>query len=528
MRKLLTIIPALLLSAWAGAQQVQTLSQKETHHINSLILNALDEYVRTASFAEPEDIKAFQRLFDTPDASCVFNDLPGTPGYRTEMSPREYSEQVTPDSGSLIKIEVSRVRKNDKFFQKGGRWHRRLTLDKYVMFIDNSVYSGGEGGVFFDTDKLLSDGKGTYPLEMDLVYDADKDRCLISSISLIGNGSSSALDSGSFYVILQPEPQFRAKTLYGNAPIVFNDYGQAFVPAVDQLQYDSDDYKLIPVTEAESRFYDVMSLSYRKLHHLRFKPRYSMTLGSAFGMGTVPSGVNFTQSSKATEFGLDFGFLFAKGSHSHSGLYIGAAYSSSMLDMRAENMEYDYLPQRRYKIASATETLGFTDLMVPFYFETEFKLGKYVDLSLDLGAKFYINIDNRNAVPYRINGSVITASNTTDFDLSSADVGFLDPGSYAKEPLDMSFFANLEFSVRLLKFMYLFASAGYEYGLQSLLPAYNPSEIKTYYATGGTNPVFPVAYGGGTNLLFRSFVQSMAFHRQGIWLSFGLKFKLNI
>jgi hypothetical protein len=219
------------------------------------------------------------------------------------------------------------------------------------------------------------------------------------------------------------------------------------------------------------------------------------------------------------------GFLFLSGKKARTGLYSGAAYSSSGLNMSAGAFNYEFMPGRNYSISTVEEGYSYTDIMVPLYLETEIPLGQWVNVSLDLGAKFYIAQDTKADTPYRISGEV----NNAHFDLDGFQKGFLDPGYYGKNPYDLSFFANLELDICVLKkILYLFASAGYEYGLQSLLPAFSQEEIKVYYNSNMSSPVFPVVYGGGENLLFRSLSQSIAFHRQSIWLSFGLKIKLNI
>ena len=193
--------------------------------------------------------------------------------------------------------------------------------------------------------------------------------------------------------------------------------------------------------------------------------------------------------------------------------------------MTGGGLSYEFMTDRPYRINSIEEGYSYTDIMIPLYLESEIRLGNWVNLSLDLGAKFYIAQNTQVLTPYQVTGTAGGSS----FSLNGEQNGFLDPGYYGKNPYDLSFFANLELDVCVVKnLLFVFAAAGYEYGVPSLLPVFQPEEVKTFYSPSGSSPVFPVMYGGGKDLLFRSFAQSIALHRQSIWLSFGLKIKLNI
>jgi len=540
MKRRLTLVLILCGMVVPTLAQAQRPTDAEVHRMNARILSTLDEYIRTASFSESSDVSTFRHLFVSADNPCVFNDLMGTPGFGISISPRDYADLIDTDAGSLLKFEIKTVRKQGDFFLKEGRWHRLISVDKDVLLIDASVYSGEQGGVFFESGDLFSDGKGTFHLVLDMVYNQEEDWCQIQSIQQEGKLPPSVLDNGTFHVILMPEDALINETRYKGEPLYFNEYGQAFISDFSQLSLLNENYAIRYTTEASSPLYDVTSLYYKKLHHLRIKPRYSMTVGGAFKLNESPAKVDFTADSKAFEAGLDLGFLFAGGAHSHWGLYIGAAYSSSQIAMSAggSNLKYDYFAGRTdatrlYILSSATESLGFTDVMFPLYMETEFSLGKYVNLSWDLGAKFYLNLDNQLLTPYRVEGQVYDGSATRDISLDSQKEGLLDPGSYGKEPYDLSFFTNLELDIRLYKGIFLFASGGYEYGLPSLLPAFAPSKVKTYYnASSSGTPVYPVVYGlhqgAGRDMLYRPLSSAISFTRQGIWLSFGFKFKLNV
>jgi len=509
---------------WAMIAAAQTPPASEVYHMNRLMLYVLDDYVRTGTLSTEEDVRTFLSLFDRPAENCLVNDIVGSAGYKSVMSPENYVLSFGADKGSQLICDISKVRKAGDYYQQDGRWHRTITFYKQVLFIDSSSYSEDAGGVFYDTRQLYSESGGSLYLALDMVYVPESDRCLISRIDFAEPIPASVVDRDHFVVVLKPDSDLGDGVLHGDAPISYNDYGQAFLDSRD-LAYSTEDYAVRPLLQASSDRYGVYSLQFKKLHHFRFKPRYSMSLNSSFGLAAHPESVNFDASSSSMEAGLDVGLLFGSGNRVRTGLYSGAAYSSSKINMTAGGFSYEFLPGINYQVSSASESLAFTDIMIPLYLEMEFMLGRWLNLSLDLGGKFYIAQNTSILSPYQVSGSVGGSS----FNLDASRSGLLDPGYYGKQPYDLSFFGNIEFDVRVLKkILYLFASAGYEYGLQGLLPIYAPETVRTWFSSSGSFPVFPVVSGGGENYLFRSLSQSVAFHRQGVWISFGLKIKMNI
>ena len=498
-------------------------SNAEVTHMNILLLNTLDEYSRTCSLSDRDDVRDFLRLFADPEKVCVYNDLLGTVGYQDQVTPNSYTALVNPDNGSLLRAEVSTIRKRGDYYQDSGSWHRRISLHKYVMLIDASVYSGTSGGILFDSDQTYDSNPG-FSLMADFVYDADSDRMLISSITSSERKPSHPLDQSSFTVVIRPDSEYADHLLSKGQSLTFNEFGQAIVEN-GSLSTDDDDVILKLNTVGSSSRYTVLEPVFKK-YHFRVKPHYSIALNGAFHFTTKPGNVSFTASSKAMEVGADLGFVLGRVSlHSRFIFYVGAAYSNSGVDMAAGPFDYQYGTAYpvSYRIDSVTESYKFQEFVFPAYFEYEASLGSRLALSIDAGGKFYLNRNCIVASPFHVDGSVSRAglpssSFSSDFD------HFIAPVSYGKQPYDISVFGRIGLDVRIVGGLYLTVSGGYEYGVTAAYSSpgnsfYNPSN-------GSSAAILPVVYAGGKNLAYHSFAGCIAFNRQAIWLSGGLKIKL--
>ena len=516
------LFTVLLLSALPlGAQ---TPSGAESRHMNVLILNTLDEYIRTSSLSDRQDILAFTHLFENEDSLCVYNDLMGTSTYQDLISPRDYSKLVDSESGSLLRTEISRIRKDGAYYREGGLWHRKITLNKYVMLIDASVYVGSAGGVLFDSDKLYPD-QSDFTLVLDMVYHPDEDVVRIAGIQAQQRKPSHPIDK-AFSVVTRPESEYADYLYFGDKKLIFNDFGQAIVDA-DLLTVSDDDVVLKFNKLASSSQYDVLVPVFKK-YHFRLKPRFSSTLSGAFHFTHAPDNVNFKASSGATEAGLDLGVSLGKMSRrSRMILYAGAAMSWSKVEMSAGSFDYQYgsATPLSYEISSVTEGYSYRDFVFPLYLEMENSLGTWGAISIDLGAKAYISQSAEILTPFHVDGR-FTRSGESAVGLSQDFDRFIATASYGKNPYDFSVFGQLGLDVHLISSLYAFAAGGYEYGL--VVPAFTSSNTPFCRTSTGTSQsnILPVVYAGGKHLAYHSFVDCISFNRQAIWFSAGLKIKL--
>lgn len=501
----------------------QAPTDAESRHMNILILNTLDEYIRTSSLSDRNDVRDFRRLFADPERPCVYNDLLGTERFQQMLTPQQYSELVEYEKGSVLRTEISQIRKVGGFYREGGNWHRKISLRKYVMLIDASVYASPSGGVLFDSDQVYATDPD-FKLVLDLMYDQDSDRVLIAGIDTQDKKPQQALDNSTFTVVVRPDNQYADLLVVGGNPLYFNEFGQAIIDD-GSLRVDDDDVVLRFNTLATSARYTVVEPVFKK-YHIRLKPRYSMTMNGAFHPTTVPENVSFVFGSKAMEAGLDLGFVLSKsGVRSRLLMYLGGGLSRSSVDMSAGPIDYSYGTAYTisYSIDHMSESYAFQEFVFPLYFEWERSLGSRLTLAFDFGGKFYLNQDCTVSSPFHVDGSVkLGGAGATSFQ-SDFD-RFIAPASYGKEPYDVSAFGQLELDVKLIPALYLFASGGYEYGI---LPAFASSNEVFFREGSSSSPsMFPVVYAGGKHLAYHSFADCITFNRQSIWLSAGLKIKL--
>ena len=498
-------------------------SDAEVRHMNILILNTLDEYIRTSSLSDRNDIRDFLRLFEDPDRPCVYNDLAGTAGYQGQLTPRAYSELVNAENGSVLRTEISRIRKSGDFYFETEKWHRRISIQKYVMLIDASVYTNASGGILFDSDQLYSIDPD-YHLVLDLVYDAEADRVQIAAIQPLERKPSLPVDKSSFTVVLRPDDVYAGNLYSGNTPLSFNEFGQAIVEN-GTLNTGDDDLVLRLNTLSSSPLYTVVEPVFKK-YHIRIRPRYAMTLNGAFQFSHTPEKVNFTASSKSMEAGVDLGVVLGKfGRLSRIILYTGAAFSGSNVNMVSGPFDYQYgtVSPIAYRIEQATEAYSFSEIVFPAFFEWETSLGSRVVIFTDVGGKFYLNQNDTVYSPFHVEGSISSGGKpyspfASDFDR------FIAPASYGKQPYDVSIFGELGVDIKVVQALYLSVSGGYEFGV---MPAFTSAGTPFYREASGSSPaILPIVYAGGKHLAYHSFADCVSFNRQAIWLSAGLKIKL--
>ena len=478
----------------------------------------IEEYERYASLYDDDAEYYFGELFE--ENATITSDMIGSPSYLQEITASQYINQLRTYSKNTT-TSIKDVAKGKMNFTNG-KWHIPVSFRKSLSYIDPDGY------IFSIADFYSKD----FSVVMNIVYDEEEDRCLISSID--GSVSSDKkFPSGRFYIIDKNQLNNRdaryLETLrINNQPLEYGVNGVIFANQGDP-SVDDADVIVTPRTLSEGYNYDVVSFSFKQ-RSLRLKPHFSWAPIQAY---KVFNGYGIKAKSSAMEAGLDFGVTFPAGRKCKMGLYFGAGLSMSNLDLRLEsNISYDcnllvfdkanmvYVSKKHtYNIKSATERVEYKDLYIPIYFDFEFVLGKHMLLSFNFGAKGYLNMSAKVASPYTVNYTI----NGVDYTLTPDS--FIIPNSYAKRPYDISGIANLGLDVNLYKKrIYLTVGAGYEYG-------FNKSyESTTISYEDSKKPILPVMKKDGSDRLADAATLSLigGIHtmRNAIWFTTGLKFKL--
>lgn len=496
----------------------QRIPTSDLHRFNLAILSAIDEYERSSSLIEDEDARVFLGLFENQDSCVVYNDILGTPHFQEMISPYDYVQSIRSNDNVILRTEMKDVQKQEDAYYKDGRLHRKIGFSKYVLTIDASVYSEGEGGVFFDSTQYFDDAPD-FSILVDFAFDSQNGNCFIAGIEAAEQKEHSPLDEDQFTVIVGSEDKFEKydkKLVTGSNPVEFNEYNQT-VAYYNDVDVDSQDVYAETIEVASGDNYNVVKIKYHPMY-FRMKLYGNLASGSAYKVKSMDNGV--VSTSDAMEFGLDLGFEKSVGSKWRMGLYTGIAFSKSSFEMEYKGINYSiktHLFQTREYSFDAKEKASISDITIPVYWENEFDLSKRLVLDLDLGIKTYLSnstyfeplfIDGTiNGEPYHEQISTFNDKKVIEY--------------YDRDMVDFSLFGRCELDLCLVKrLLYLYASYSYEYGLK---PIY--SSDKVFFS--GPNKIYPIQYSYllRKDVAVRPIMSSMSFQRNASWLSAGLKFK---
>ncbi len=486
------------------------ISPSETRRFNLAVLNVIDEYERTMSLSERKDGDDFVGLFYDTTSLCVFNDILGTANFQKSLTPSEYVNNILNNKNSLLTASIRDVRKEGDIYEIDGILHRKVSFSKYILFIDGSVYSGGEGGVLFDSSQAFKDSPD-FRLVADFVFNPKSGVCLISSISALESKEPSPLDENKFSIIVGSSEKYDKQLVTRGEHLLFNDFNQS-LSYYNDFEIDNPDVYAEPIVYASGERYNILGFKFRPMR-FRAKIYGDIAAGKSFSISS--SEKSFGYSAKSYEFGADLGFETSVGNHVRLGFYSGAGISMSDILFNVSNIVYT-LPyiSRSYNF-SATEKLSLTDIVIPLYLEMEIDVIRRVVLDLDLGAKAYLNRATKLG-PYTVTGTFGNNQIRSEYN------SFIDPVNYTRASYDISLFAKAEIDYCIInRLLYAFVSYGYEQGLKA---SYDSG--KQIYFSPNVN-IYPFYYSPLTNqdVPFHSIIGSVIYQRAGNWISAGVKFK---
>ena len=512
MRKgLLLFLVLSLVGPFAGAQ---TISRSKERHVNGLILELLDNYEQSVLLYDSGAKRSFLGLFDDRDAD-IYCDFLENQRLGEVMSVSEYADYALGNVLNTI-IEIQDVKKSRPRYT-GGAWHWEVSFRKNVRYTDpNEIY--------FATSEFIEGG--SFLLTMDVVYDETEDRCFIHSIEGKTDGKT-FIPKGKFLVI-QETPGSRDSLLINGKPASFNSFGQAIVYN-GKVAPGNEDIFLKQKKLASTDRYDYVEYQFRS-KNWRFRPHFSTTLGSAFNVVSTDNVVGY--HSKAMEFGADLGVAIVHGKKIAIAFNIGAALSTSSLELEANNVNYsmelldtDRRSYRRaYHILSATEGIKYQDWVVPVYFSVEAQLMRYVKILFDIGEKGYVHWKTQ-VTPYHVRGTVDGLSKKATYDDINQDfTRFMEPGSYArKKAYDLTTMARLGVEVKVYGPLCIYGKIGYEYGFTDF---YSPSSEDASWLNE-SDGVYPIVYNAlkSEEVATHSFIHCISLSRRALWLDAGLLIK---
>lgn len=523
--KLKTTMILLLCCCMQLMVHAQSLSNSERRHILSKALDLIQEYESSQELQDEDAVYVFKLLFSSKDVQ-VLCDLPGTSAYLSEISLAKYLELLEECSVSTS-MGMSNVRKGE-LKSDGEDWILPIYFDKSISYVDNN-------GIIFSTDDV---NESDIKMKMELRYDKSKDKCTIDSIEGKASMDMDFLKT-RFYVVessfadnlnKKVKKYAHSLTVNGN-PLVFNENGQAFLPA-GQVSARDPEVIVESVVQAKGNNYDKISFNITPPKVLRLKARFGFAPAGAYG---VNSSDRIGSKSSALEFGLDFGMTWPLGKINKFGVFAGVGLNNSSLNLfLAEPISYSYntlMPDSdppyyseknvKFDLESASESVSFTDLVIPIYVGMEHVFGKSVMLSWDLGIKAYYNMGTKLKKAYSVQGRYNVGGISDSFDTEFSE--FLAPISYKRSPYDISAAANLSIDVNIYKRRYYaYLNIGYEYGITQSYQAQGRNE---FYVDGLVYPVLTHSHSGDLYAL-HSMMSCTSYRRQALWIGLGIKIKM--
>lgn len=484
--------------------------------MNLRLLSLIEQYESSATAYDEIARYTFLDLYKDNTAE-VYSDLMDYEAGQ-KITVEEYLNTLaTKQNVSIVMKNVSRK----PYEWKEDGWHTTVTFDKSMIYND-------ENTILFSTEEQY---KADYQISLDCVYDAEADRCYISSID--GSLPDSVTIVPRRFTIVNRHSDNDDRLTYNEKPLTYNSFNQAFV-AEGKLEGWHQDIRIKADTIAKGHSYSMVNLRYKRVPW-RVKARYAMTIGDAF---EVSSPINFTsQESSATEFGIDLG-LAVSGHTTSFGLYVGAAMSTSEISFAAGGCSYSYATTdsqgvpytRKYEISGMTESVKYSDIVIPAYISLDQRLFKAVTLGFSLGAKLYLN-GEAEVTPYHIEGTVSgqysagassNGANEKFGSISGDYTSFLYPNSYTRNTTDLSVTGGVTINVNLLRnSLFLYGKWAYEMGLTDV-----HKSDENYLYSGDL--FYPMVYSAhqNMNIATRSFMDCVSYQRKAMWLEFGIMFKM--
>lgn len=488
----------------------QTMSLSEEHRLNLDVLRTLETYEASATLRNNDDAVTFTSLFPN-DEVRIYNDLIGISD-RPDLRVTDYVRLMRNSANSPV-ITLRNVRK--KGVEDGGdKWIVTLTFDKEIRYTNKC------GAILSSKGYYAKD----YNMEVRIARDKNTGDCVIESLT--GNMDSDLPRLGGDFAILERhDPRDLRVTNYGK-PIEFNSFDQAFLATPYKLGYYDDDANMKVVNP--DPMCNRLSLTYKPLRW-RLKPHYDMSIGDYYNLGEVPNGMTATMSG--SEFGLDIGYIFPSKGRFKVGLFFGAGYAMSKLNLTANNMSFvtsepEDVDGDSYERHSTVEGLAqkfeIKNIVVPIYLDFEYRFHTYVSAFFRLGAKAYVNVGSSASIEggsvtaygvYPQYGDLVIAENYMNgFGTHSlTDAVFEEDPTFNTASFDA--FGGIGVRAKIVGPLSIEAGVNYQYGITDVM---NCTTDRNY-------PI--VAYNGSTNNVKNLALELNQVRRSGLRLSLGLMLK---
>lgn len=347
-------------------------------------LNAIESYSVWSSVANAEAHYEFQDLFAN-NKSLIYNDLLGIK-QEENISVEEYANIMLHSLRNKI-IFVKNI-KNEGVSSDNGQTKIRISADKAISYIDSC-------GTYFSSKDFY---KADHHLQFTLVYDNETGTCKIESLT--GSINSTNKLSKPFFAVVSDDKR-DSLLLYKGSHLSFNTYHQALVDGMpNKNHFRSLDPNVVVKVKADECNHVLLKYKERRF---RLKAHYDFGLGDAYKLEGADNALKIDKNS-SNNIGLDFGYVFPSKGLLKTGLFIGVGLTQSNIDLAYSNPDYAYATTmdvdgdsytRHYQDLHVNQSIKMTDMSIPLYANFNFNFNKVVNLFIDLGAKFNMNMSHK-------------------------------------------------------------------------------------------------------------------------------------
>lgn len=468
----------------------QRLSWGEQRNFRLGIYNAIENYEKFGSIYNEDYKVGFVSLFESENLD-IYNDLLGV-STAPSLTVNEYIKNLE-DKTDVVDVSIRNINIGE-LYMDNGRWQADVTFDKEMKYFNKSglpISSKSYYGV-------------SYNMSATFAIDNDNE---VRIVALNGEIQSDKLPLPDEYFAVKrstikgkdgnqvPNPRDLDVLCNGNK-LDFMDVSEvsyAFVPTTfnnAKFVYSRDnDIKIKPMVDGRNK--DMYYLRYRPTHW-RLKVRSDFAIGDyykfEFDEITGINKDNIEVKSVSNEYALELGYVFPSSKKLKVGLFLGGGIALNKFEMGADSWVYNSKTTgsadidgdgytRCYSLNGIKQELSTKDVVLPVYFDFEYRFSKWFSMYLDLGAKAYYNIDYK-VESFSANYSVYGIYEKYDnlkLDYKSGINGFtkdgiLDHDNISQDllkPEEFSFdaFGSIGFRVGITKNLQLGCGATYQMGL---------------------------------------------------------------
>lgn len=497
----------------------QQLSIQEQRDFNEAALKTILSYESNSYLQTSTERNRFKNLFEKADM-YIYNDLLGL-DWSNEITVEKYVSTLSKQA-SDTQFTLKNISKSDPY-QRNNDWYIDITFDK------STIYSN-QCGVIFSSEEYY---KADHRIKAVLKWNPSTGTALITALT--GKINTKAPQIPFSYAIFERTSDYDDILYCNGKHLKFNKYGQTFIDDNSKFALDDDEIRLT-VNKTDCNVY---TISYSPMKY-RIRPYYNFSLGNCYTL-SAKNGQKY-EGSSSWDIGIDFGRVIFTTPKTKGALFTGVGYSKSVLDLSIDHIGYSYQAGsdadvdgedyiRFYDINDIKGRVNIHDLVVPFYFDIETKLGKYASLYLDFGVKVYTRL--------KTNDTHMTANYSTKgyyeqycitLDETSGINGFTNGSTFESDNMWTSTFKNKMFSLdgmgqggfrfRLSQTVFLDAGLSYQ---KSIIKPYKEDQSNTPNFMDSPMLYYSVERGEHGRGITDGIVES---GRKSFKLQFGLTFKL--